>query len=146
MESVEPMTINVRWRALVLVDADRTSMSAAAAKHGCSPKAIATWRKALTEEPELAGHYARETELAVSAFRSDLSATISAALAKIRELIPQATVGDVSVLMDVAFRSGDLLVSADALVPRVTPNAPSHRRTSQPDEEDPAADERDPRH
>lgn len=141
------MTVDLRWRARVLVDADRTSMASAAARHGIAAKSISGWRKDLVSDPALARLYAAETEAAVGQFRADLSATISAGLQRLRELIPQATVEDMTVLLNVVRECGEVLVQADALTPRKEPaDASPADRGRTPDATDPEVDSGDSRH
>jgi transposase-like protein len=112
------MTYSLRHKARVLVDADCTSMTAAAKKHGCTAASIATWRKDAMDDPELAGEYAKASTLVASLWRNEAASTMTAFLTKLRELIPEATVGDMSILISGMRECGELIVQADALVPK----------------------------
>lgn len=131
------MTVSVRWRALVLVDADRSSLAAASTRHGVAASTITKWRRSLTTDPELAGFYADETRRAMGRYRADFSATLSCALARLRELIPQTTIGDLKPLLDIAVECGGIVVQADALIPdhekRARPSTSTTRTTEAAD-------------
>src|SRR5690606_2244940 len=58
--------------AKVLAEATLTSDTAAARTHGVSTSSIATWRKRLDTDPELAGLYAEQLERAAGAWRDRL--------------------------------------------------------------------------
>mgnify|MGYP001606882216 CR=1 FL=1 len=143
------MTVDTRWRALVLVDAARSSMSAAAERGGVTVKTIVAWRKLLASDPELAGHYAQEWQFASDRVRDEVAAAESVTLARIRELIPDTTVGDLPVLLSIATHLGELRVQDNALNPRKSRkdrDASPADRGGATGTEDPEIDSGDPRH
>lgn len=123
--------------AKVLAEATLTSDTAAARTHGVSTSSIATWRKRLDTDPELAALYAEQLARADGAWRDRLREVLAegaraqlTGLQKLNELIAGA-----DNLVDVldALRgaqeatrvAGELLITYESLV---IPDDPPHDR------------------
>ena len=135
-----------RHRALVLVDADVTSDAAAAKRAGITATTVAGWRRELATDPETAGHYEREWRLFAGRYRAEYAITGIAALRKMRDLIPEATVADMSILQSIATQCGEVVVQADSLVPQKDQDATPIDREGSSDAARPARDRDDSRH
>ena len=144
--SRSPVAYVPRHRALILVDADVTSDGAAARRSGANAQSIQAWRRELASDPELAGHYEREWRAFAMRYRGEYAITGIAALRKMRDLIPEATVADMSILQSIATQCGEVVVQADSLVPQKDHDATPLDREGAPDAADPARNRNDSRH
>ena len=147
------MTTSLRWRARVLVEADRTSMAAAADRNGITVKTIIAWRKQRAENPELDALYEREDALIASHFRDgyldELAAWVSTATRRASEMLPDVESKDLGALIIAIRDIASVVVQGQSMVARRRKAAanglPDHRPHSEAGT-DGEGSERDPRH